>query len=104
MFQLFVTQRAYADVQNSIDWWSKHRSASEAERWYQGIQKAIKKLPQNPRGCPYARENDDSDREVRHFLYGLSSKPTHRIVFYIEDDSVVVCRVLHTSQSNSDIN
>ena len=98
MFEVFVTQKADNDMQRNTDWWREHRSASEAETWYDGILAAIKSLDHNPERCPYARENEHSERELKHLLYGVSTRPTHRVIFYIEGESVIICRVLHTSQ------
>lgn len=47
-------------------------------------------------------EAADMEFTVRQLLFGIGDKPTHRIVFQIRDRSVVVLRVLHTSQDASE--
>lgn len=83
---------------SSATWWKQNRSVEQAERWYNAIHQAIGTLESHPARCSLAPENEHIEKEIRHLLFGLSSKPTHRILFYIEDESIVIFRVLHTSQ------
>jgi hypothetical protein len=46
-----------------------------------------------------ATERDLLPQGVRQLLYGLGRKRTHRIVFAVDGDEVIVFRVRHTSQA-----
>jgi plasmid stabilization system protein ParE len=98
MAKVLITGPAKRDIQESYDWWSGNRSAEQSNRWYVGIHAAVKSLQQHPERCSIALENDLLAQGVRQLLYGLSRRPTHRIVFTIDGDKVVVLRVRHVSQ------
>jgi hypothetical protein len=51
-----------------------------------------------PTRCPAAREHDEYAGDLRQLAFGLGRRPTHRIIFGIEDQTVTVLRVRHTSQ------
>jgi plasmid stabilization system protein ParE len=99
MLRVVVTHLAEQDIQAAHDWWAEHRSAEQAARWYRGINAAIKTLERSPDRCSVATEEDLLAQGVRQFLYGLGRKRTHRIVFAIDGDEVIVFRVRHTSQA-----
>jgi plasmid stabilization system protein ParE len=98
MAKVLITGPAKLDIQESHDWWSANRSQEQASRWYVGIHAVIKSLQQDPERCGVALENPLLIRGLRQLLYGLGRKPTHRIVFTIDGDSVIVLRVRHVSQ------
>jgi plasmid stabilization system protein ParE len=45
-----------------------------------------------------APERDLLSQGIRQLLFGLGRRVTHRFVFAIDDDAVIVLRVRHTSQ------
>jgi plasmid stabilization system protein ParE len=97
-FRVVVTGPAKRDIQAAHDWWAANRSSEQASRWYRGVNAAIKTLDRSPERCSRAIEGELIPQGVRQLLYGLGRKPTHRIVFAIDGDTVVVFRVRHTSQ------
>lgn len=99
MFTVNITGRAEQDIHQNTDWWEQHRSEEQAERWYVGIYAAMKSLSSMPARCALAPEAAELDLPVRNLLYGLSSKLTHRVLFSIDGDDVVIYRVLHMSQA-----
>jgi plasmid stabilization system protein ParE len=99
-FRVIVTGAAKRDIQAAHDWWAVNRSSEQASRWYRGIYAAITTLNRSPDRCTKANESDLLPQGVRQLLYGLGRKPTHRIVFAIDGDTVVVFRVRHTSQDS----
>ncbi len=98
MPRLLITGPAKQDLQLAHDWWASHHSAEQAARWYLGIQKAIESLQTMPERCSFASERDLLEQGVRQLLYGLGRRPTHRIVFGIDGETVIIFRVRHTSQ------
>lgn len=98
MHRVIITGPAKRDMQAAYDWWSENRSAEQANRWYIGIHAAVQALRNMPERCPQAIEADLLDRGIRQILFGLSRHATHRVLFTIDGNSVVVLRVRHTSQ------
>jgi plasmid stabilization system protein ParE len=98
MARILVTGPAKRDIQAAHDWWSENRSAEQASRWYVGIYAAMKSLRRNPQRCSVAMEAELLPQGLWQLLYGLGRRPTHRIVFTIDDNNVIVLRVRHVSQ------
>jgi plasmid stabilization system protein ParE len=98
MFRIFITGPAKQDIQFAHDWWAMHRSNEQAGRWYSRIHAAILSLEHMPERCGLATESTLSIAGVRQLLFGLGRRPTHRIVFGIEGDEVIIFRVRYTSQ------
>lgn len=97
-FPVIITGPAKDDLQAMYDWWAKNRSTEQATRWYLGIHAAIVSLSNMPERCPLATESELLEQGVRQLLFGLGRHPTHRIVFGIDGQSVIIFRVRHTSQ------
>ena len=100
MAQLIITDPAKEDIQKAYDWWREKRDAGQAERWYHGIYDAILSLQKNPERCAAARESDLLSQGVRQLNFGISGKPTHRIVFTIDEKAVIILRVRHAAQDD----
>ena len=98
MANVIITGPAKRDIRAAYDWWKENRSASQAERWYRGILAASRSLRNNPQRCSPAAESDLLSAGIRQLLFGLGRRPTHRLVFTIEDATVIILRVRHTSQ------
>lgn len=99
MFTVALSDAAKSDLRQNATWWSEHRSHEQAERWYDAILSKIYSLEQMPKRCPFAPEADALHLEIRHLLFGVSSRPTHRVLFEIDGEVVNVVRVLHVSQT-----
>ena len=93
-----VQPSAEADLRDAAVWWAEHRSLEQAERWYLGFLNALDSLREKPDRCPLARENPKFPYEIRELCYGLGSRPTHRAVFTIRPDAVVVVAIRHAAQ------
>jgi plasmid stabilization system protein ParE len=100
MTQIQITGPAKADIQEAYQWWAENRSADQAAEWYERIFEAIYTLQSMPARCPRAPESSLSLAEVRQLLFGVGSRPTHRIVFHFdqEADTVTILRVRHHGQ------
>lgn len=98
MFDVIITGPAKQDIQSAYEWWAEHRDPEQAARWYTGIYRHINSLGQMPERHSLATEPKLSQLKVRQSLYGLGRKPTHRVVFVIDNKEVIVLRVRHTSQ------
>ena len=93
MFEVSVSDRADADIQAAFDWRKENRDVDQAKRWYVDILTAIASLSKMPRRCVVVRGTERFGRDVHQLLFGVSSKPTHRILFGIDGNQVIVFRV-----------
>ena len=96
--RVVISRRAEDDVQQAHDWWAEHRSAEQASRWYEGLMRAMNQLAAKPLECPRAIESSGVAIEVREMLFGVGRKPSHRVLFTIRPDSILVLCVRHVSQ------
>ena len=97
-YRVVLTKQASEELEAAADWWSEHRSSDQARRWYAGFSDKIWKLSRQPDRLPFASENDDFPYTIRELHYGLSSRPTHRAVFTVVSDSVLVLTIRHAAQ------
>jgi|tagenome__1003787_1003787.scaffolds.fasta_scaffold19282435_1 plasmid stabilization system protein ParE len=100
MHPLQITEPAERDIRSAHDWWSRNRSTEQADRWYNNVYKAIETLRSMPERCPPAPESKLYPSGLRQVSFGIGKRPTHRIVFTVEQDLVTILRVRHASQQN----
>jgi plasmid stabilization system protein ParE len=96
--QVLLTDRAHADLLQACAWWAENRSAQQAERWYDGFAEAIRCLATDPERCPLAPESSAFPYALRQLNYGVGRRPTHRAIFVVRPDSVLILRVRHLAQ------
>jgi plasmid stabilization system protein ParE len=98
MYEVILTDRALVELDQAHKWWSENRSPQQADRWYIGFVKKLLTLEYNPERYPLATENSFFPHEIRQFNYGLGVKLTHRALFTIRPDTVIVLRIRHLAQ------
>src|SRR6266481_1574286 len=96
--RVVITEQAEREMATAFDWWAAHRSKPQADRWYAGLAKAIAGLSENPERHGQSRERDRFAYEIRDLLFGLGRRPTHRAVFTIRGEEVVVLTVRQVGQ------
>jgi plasmid stabilization system protein ParE len=97
-YRVLVTEKAQQDLESACAWWAQNRSHEQAQRWYAGFAAAIRSLAQEPERHPRAQESESSALELRQLHYGLGRRRTHRAVFVVRENMVVVLRVRHLAQ------
>jgi plasmid stabilization system protein ParE len=97
-YRVTILPRAKRQLLEQALWWSEHRSAEQAYRWLEGFEQALASLAENPERCTVARESDAFDVVIRELHFGLRNKATHRAVFEIRGDEVIVHCVRHVAQ------
>jgi plasmid stabilization system protein ParE len=95
-YRLILTPRAKQDRDRAFQWYSDHYSKRFADRWYQGVARAIESLRRNPLRCHKAFENDYFSFELYELLYGRR-RNKHRILFRVEGDLVVILQIRHSA-------
>lgn len=92
------TRRAERDLSAAARWWAENRSAAQADRWLAEMQKKIESLAESPLRCPLAPERERFTTELRELHFRVGRRPTHRIIFTVADDVVLVLAVRHVAQ------
>ena len=98
---VLIMPEAEQALRRNADWWAENRSPSQAERWYDGFAQAIFGLGDHPHRYPLARESDKFPYEVRVMNYGVSSRPTHRALYTVRPDAVVVISIRSAKQKDA---
>lgn len=97
-----VTPRARAQICSAAVWWAENRSSIQAAQRLTRLELAISGLAENGDRQPLAAESDAFEFELRQLLFGLSGKRTHRVLFAIHDQRIVVYAVRHLAQRDID--
>lgn len=97
-YRVFVLPVAEDQIVASALWWAEHRSTEQASRWLEGFETAIAGLCADPESLPLAREDHLFPFHVRQLDYGLGTKKTHRAIFEVRGDDVLVFSVRHLHQ------
>jgi plasmid stabilization system protein ParE len=75
--------------------WYAERSPDAAQRWHDGLSRAIDSLAKLPTRCPVSQADSRAlGCEVRQLLYG-KRRGVYRILFTIAGDTVWVLRIRH---------
>jgi plasmid stabilization system protein ParE len=98
MYQVVITDPAENDIETAYRWWRDNRSAEQATRWYRQLIPAIATLREMPDRCPFAAEMGIHPLGLRELHFGIGRRPTHRIIFTIEEFVVTIIRVRHAAQ------
>lgn len=99
-FRLVFTAQAFEELHEAADWWAANRNEHQAREWLEGCKSALALLTHNPEAHSKIRESAAFPVELRQKLYGLKSKPTHRAVFEIRGDEVIVHAVRHLARED----
>jgi plasmid stabilization system protein ParE len=99
-YRLRYTQEAYDDVSRNAEWWARHHSVEQAQRWFAAIHAKIDTLKTSPELHALADENPDYPHELREALFGLGSRPSYRILFTVIDDEVIVLTIRAAEQDS----
>jgi plasmid stabilization system protein ParE len=98
MHRVRISSQAERDLRDQFAWWSENRSLQQARRWFEGIRRAINSLAANPDKRPKAPEDGRWPFTIRQLVFGLGRTPSHRAVFRIDREHVIVLRVRHLAQ------
>lgn len=90
--EVIVQPRAEREIRETHRFLATTSPAS-AERWLNGISKAVLSLEEMPGRCPLAPEAVHFKRRIRHLIHG-----NHRILFFVTGRHVRVLTIRHTSR------
>lgn len=78
-YDVVLTRKAERQIVAAARWWAKHRSAQQAQRWYEGLFHTLNSLAKDPQRCPLASEHEALPLPIRQIPYGVGRK--RRIAF-----------------------
>ena len=91
-YRVDIARSAAADLEE-VYLWVVERAPQQGAAWFNGLERAVLSLDQDPERCPVAPESIDPDHPVRALSYGR--KPHVYRVFFMVDHSAKVVRVVH---------
>src|SRR5687768_11995766 len=97
-YRVIITRRAEREMHDAALWWATNRSAPQAARWLAGLEKKLKSLAKSATRYPLAAEHQKFPYNLREMHYGVRSRITHRAVFTIAADLIIVFSVRHAAQ------
>ena len=99
-YRVTITSKAEAELYQAALWWAEHRSQEQAYRWLEGFEAALASLSEVPEQLPLAREDAEFPFSLYQLLYDLGTKPTHRALFRIRNDEVIIYGIRHLAQQD----
>lgn len=96
-YEVVISRRAERELREAADWYAQ-RSPKIADEWYDKFLQSILTLGRNPQRCSLAHESPDFPFELRELLFGSGRRKTHRALFAIRPDRVVVHGIRHFAQ------
>ena len=92
-YHVNVTGLAKDDIWQNYRWWGENRSQEQAARWFLGIDAFILNLANTADQYSLATEPVLKERGIRQAAFGVGRRATHRIIFGIVDQVVIIYRV-----------
>ncbi|MEZ5944428.1 MAG: type II toxin-antitoxin system RelE/ParE family toxin [Planctomycetaceae bacterium] len=100
-FKVSIAQSARNQAAAISRWYHQQSSSLEvARQWIQVFRETASSLTNNPERHPLARESDDFSYELREVHFGSGRKKTHRLLFRIDGNNVLVMSVRHFAQDD----
>ncbi len=100
IYRVSIVPRARRQLLDAALWWSDNRSTEQAVRWLDGFDVALRTLANDPERFPLATESTAYPVLIRQLLYGLGRMKTHRALFEIRGDEVIVHAVRQLAQAD----
>ena len=99
-YLVVLTDRAHADLEAAHSWWAENRSRAQADLWYSKIADAIESLADQPERFSLSYESSRFPFPLRALRFGVGKRPTHRAVFTIRANMVLVLSIRHLAQQD----
>lgn len=94
-----LTERAQRQIEKIYEWYAIRASAG-AERWYAALLDCLHSLLQQGENCPVAAESEQFPVELREAVFGVRKRVTHRVLFVLRPESIVIYAVRHLAQDD----
>ena len=97
-FRVSLSSRAELQLYTNALWWAENRSTAQAVRWLDGFQRELRVLSDDPNQHSLAPESEVLPFVARQLLYGLGRRKTHRAIFEVRGDDIIVHAIRHLAQ------
>ncbi len=102
-YEVSFTPRAVADFDETLDWY-RTQSSGAANKWIAAVETMLDTLEQAPGQFPKAREDGATvGVSLREYSFGAGRRRTHRAVFAIRPNTVVVYAIHHLSRRDINV-
>ncbi len=93
-----ISPKSKTELYDAALWWAENRDGRQASRWPDGFEAALTLLADDPGQHPLASEDDRFGITLHQVLYGVGQRKTHRAVFEIRGEVVLVHAIRHLAQ------
>ena len=94
--EVLLTKTAELQMNAAADWYAE-QNPSVAATWFNGLLASVNSLNINPLQYALARESAFLPVELRQMLYGSGKRTTHRILFVIREQTIVIYQIRHVA-------
>jgi len=91
--QARLSEAAAVDINEQADWYEEKSDRKLAERWSKAVTSAVLRILRNPRSGTPCRFGPTELRGIRRTP--ISGFPKHLVFYSVEDNDVLILRVLH---------
>ncbi len=88
-----LSEAAVSDILDQSDWYRVQSGLKLARRWEQAVSNAIVRISRNPRIGANCSFKAAELRDVRRTT--IQKFPKHLLFYHVQDDQIVVLRVIH---------
>jgi hypothetical protein len=96
-YEVVLTDGAKRQLDEACSWYVGN-APHVADEWYDGFIAALAGLAENPERFGLAREDGVFPIEIRQLQYGSGKRKTHRAVFSIHGNRVVIRSIRHLAR------
>ena len=97
--EVVLTATAQQQMDAAADWYAEE-NLNIAANWFNGLIARLNLLSDNPEQYAVARECEFLPIELRQMLYGSGKRITHRILFVIRKQKIVVYQIRHVAMQD----
>ena len=99
-FRVVMTPAARRQEVEQAEWLDRRAGSNFADRWLDAVQDVLDKLRDMPRARPSCLDPAAKGLDLREAYVKVGAKVTHRLIFRIEADAVVVLLVHPTARGD----
>jgi len=97
--EVVLTVTAQSQMNAAADWYARE-NPSIAAHWFNGLIARLDLLSDNPEQYAVAPEAEFLPVALRQMLYGSGKRITHRILFVIRKQRIVVYQIRHVAMGD----
>ena len=97
--EVFLSVTAEQQMHSTAEWYAL-QNPEIAEAWFNGLVAALESVCDNPEQFSFANEAERLGKSFRQMLYGVGQRITHRVLFSVREDRIVVHQIRHVAQDD----